>query len=83
MGVYYGYATVTMTGELYRVKKMSGSEEVVPSVLALHAFTGCDSVAATYGNDKTKTTKVSRQGRALHQLGQCSADPINLVKQIK
>jgi len=42
--------------------------DIVPSVLALHALTGCDSVAATYGIGKTKAIKVSRQGQAFDQL---------------
>ena len=32
--------------------------DIVPSVLALHALTGCDSVAATYGVGKTTTIAI-------------------------
>jgi len=31
--------------------------DIVPSVLAIHAITGCNSVAATYGIGKTKQLK--------------------------
>jgi len=55
--------------------------DIVPSVLALHALTGCDLVAATYGIGKTKAIKVSRQGHTLDQLGQSTADLTEVVKQ--
>jgi len=55
--------------------------DIVRSVLALHALTGCDSVAATYGIGKTKAIKVSRQGHALDQLDQSTADFTDVVKQ--
>ena len=43
--------------------------DILLSVLALHALTGCDSVVASYGIGKTKAIKVSGQGHALDQLG--------------
>ena len=46
-----------------------------------HALTGCDAVVASYGIGKTKAIKVSRQGHALDQLGQSSADLADVVKQ--
>ena len=55
--------------------------DIVPSVLALHALTGCDSVAATYGIGKTKAIKVARQGHVLDQLGQSTADLTDVIKQ--
>jgi len=55
--------------------------DIVPSVLAIHAHTGCDSVAATYGIGKTKAIKVTRHGHALDKLGQSTADLTNVVKQ--
>lgn len=55
--------------------------DIVPSILALHALTGCDSVAATYGIGKTKAIKVSRQGYTLDLLGQSKADLYDVVKQ--
>ena len=55
--------------------------DIVPAILALHALTGCDSVAASYGIDKTKAIEVSRQGHALDQLGQSTADLADVVKQ--
>jgi len=55
--------------------------DILLSVLALHALTGCDAVVASYGIGKTKAIKVSRQGHALDQLGQSSADLTDVVKQ--
>jgi len=54
--------------------------DIVPSVLAFHAFTGCDSVVVTYGIGETKAIKVSRQGHALDHLGQSTVDLTDVVK---
>lgn len=55
--------------------------DIVPSVLALHALTGCDSVAATYGIGKTKAIKVSRQGmdKVTHLINLVSRRQISLT----
>jgi hypothetical protein len=55
--------------------------DIVPSILALHALTGCDSLAATYGVGKTTAIAVARKGHTLGQLGQPTADIIEVVKQ--
>lgn len=54
---------------------------IVPSILALHALTGCDSVAATHGVGKVTAIAVARKGHILDQLGQPTADIIEVVKQ--
>ena len=64
------------------IKETRIHSDIVPSVLALHALTGCDSVAATYGIGKTKAIKVSRQGHAVDQLGQSTADLADVVNQL-
>jgi len=53
--------------------------DTVGSVLAIHALTGCNSVAATYGIGKTKAIKV--RVHTLDQLGQSKADLTDVVKQ--
>jgi hypothetical protein len=55
--------------------------DIVPTIVALHALTGCDSVAGTFGIDKTKAVKVSRQSLTFDQLGQTTADLTEVVKQ--
>ena len=46
--------------------------EIMPEILAIHALTGCDSVAATYGIGKIKAIAVSRKGYTLDKLGKPS-----------
>ena len=36
-------------------------DAIIPAILHLHALTGCDSFAATYGLGKTKTITVARK----------------------
>ena len=48
--------------------------KIMPEILALHALSGCDTVAATYGIGKTKAIAVAQKGYKLDQLGQPTAD---------
>ncbi|KAG0712182.1 hypothetical protein GWK47_019033 [Chionoecetes opilio] len=54
---------------------------IVPELLALHALTGCDSVAATYGIGKTKAIAVARKGYTLDQLGKSLANIVEVTEQ--
>ena len=54
---------------------------IAPEVLALHALTGCDTVAATFGVGKTKAVSVSEKGFSLDQLGQQAADMVKVIEQ--
>ena len=54
---------------------------IVPELLALHALTGCDSVAATYGVGKTKAIAVARKGYTLDQLGKPLANIVEVTEQ--
>ncbi|KAG0693693.1 hypothetical protein GWK47_027412 [Chionoecetes opilio] len=54
---------------------------IVPELLALHALTGCDSVAATYGIGKTKAIAVARKGYTLDQLGKPLANIVEVTEQ--
>ena len=54
---------------------------IVPELLALHALTGCDSVAATYGVGKTKAIDVARKGYTLDELGKPLADIVDVTRQ--
>ncbi|KAG0725666.1 hypothetical protein GWK47_038169 [Chionoecetes opilio] len=54
---------------------------IVPELLALHALTGCDSVAATYEIGKTKAIAVARKGYTLDQLGKSLANIIEVTEQ--
>ena len=56
-------------------------DAIIPAILPLHALTGCDSVAATYGLGKTKAITVARKGYTLDLLGQPMADNDKVVKQ--
>ena len=56
-------------------------DAIIPTILHLHALTGCDSVAATYGLGKTKAITVARKGYTLDLLGQSMADIDKVVKQ--
>ncbi|KAG0729507.1 hypothetical protein GWK47_030173 [Chionoecetes opilio] len=54
---------------------------IVPELLALHALTGCDSAAATYGIGKTKAIAVVRKGYTLDQLGKPLANIVEVTEQ--
>jgi hypothetical protein len=54
---------------------------IIAELLALHAITGCDTVAGTYGNGKTKVITVSRKGYTLDQLGHPTADIVKVFEQ--
>jgi 5'-3' exonuclease len=54
---------------------------MIPEILALHALTGCDSVAASYGIGKKTAITVVQKGYTLDQLGQLTADIANITKQ--
>ena len=56
-------------------------DAIIPAILPLHALTGCDSVAATYGLGKTKAITVARKGYTLDLLGQPMAAIDKVVKQ--
>ena len=45
-------------------------DAIIPAILPLHALTGCDSVAATYGLGKTNAITVASKGYTLDLLGQ-------------
>eukprot|EP00745_Piridium_sociabile_P037812 TRINITY_DN68984_c0_g1_i6.p1 TRINITY_DN68984_c0_g1~~TRINITY_DN68984_c0_g1_i6.p1 ORF type:complete len:1121 (+),score=248.01 TRINITY_DN68984_c0_g1_i6:81-3443(+) len=54
---------------------------IVPDLLAIHALSGCDSVAATYGIGKTTALKVASKGHRLNFLGDLTVDVTQVVKQ--
>ena len=56
-------------------------DAIIPAILPLHALTGCDSFAATYGLGKTEAITVARKGYTLDLLGQPMADIDKVVKQ--
>jgi len=65
------------------IKEASGiHSDIVPSVLALHAVTGCDSVAATYGIGKTKLKCLYKATHLINLVSrwQMMADLTELVK---
>lgn len=55
--------------------------KIVPDILALHALTGCDSVAATYGVGKKTAINVAEKGKKLDLLGQPNADIVKVTEQ--
>ena len=56
-------------------------QKIIPEILALHALSGCDTVAATYGVGKTKAIAVAQKGYKLDQLGQPTADTDKVLQQ--
>ena len=55
---------------------------IVPELLALHALTGADTSAATFGIGKIKALKVARTARLpLHAIGDTKADEAIVLKQ--
>ena len=54
---------------------------IVPDLLAIHALSGCDSVAATYGIGKTTALKTATKGLRLNLLGDLTVDIKQVVKQ--
>ena len=54
---------------------------LVPSILAVHALSGCDSVAATYGIGKATAVKIARQGHTLFKLGNLTATLTDVVNE--
>ena len=54
---------------------------IVPDLLAVHAISGCDSVAATYGVGKTTAENVAIKGHKLDLLGDLAADFMQVEKQ--
>ena len=55
--------------------------KIIPEILALHALSGCDSVAATYGIGKTKAITAAQKGQTLDQLGHPTADMAKVITQ--
>ena len=51
---------------------------IVPSLLAMHCLSGCDTVGQLYGIGKGKALKVLRSGCSLWKLG-CTDAPISDV----
>ena len=45
-----------------------------------HVLTGCDSVAANYGAGDTTAIAVARKGYTLDQLGQPTAESVEVIK---
>ncbi len=54
---------------------------MIPEILALHALTGCNSVAASYGIGKKTAITVVKKGYKLDQLGQLTEYIANVTKQ--
>ena len=54
---------------------------LVPSILSVHALSGCDSVAATYGIGKATAVKIAREGNKLVQLGDLSANITDVINE--
>ena len=57
--------------------------KIVPEILALHALTVCDTLAATYGvgNASGIAVTCTRKGFTLDQMGQVISDLANVMKQ--
>lgn len=54
---------------------------IIPSLLPLHALTGCDTVAASFGIGKTKALAVARKGHQLLGLGKTTTDMNSIIKE--
>jgi len=54
---------------------------ITPKILTLHALTGCDSVAATYGVGKTPAITVARKSDIMDQLDQPKGDIVEVTKR--
>jgi hypothetical protein len=55
--------------------------QITPQILALHALSGCDTVAATYGIGKAKAIAVAQKGWKLDLLGQPTASMDRVLEQ--
>ena len=54
---------------------------IAPDLLSIHAISGCDTVAATYGIGKMTALNIASKGYRLHLLGDESADISKVVEQ--
>ena len=54
---------------------------IAPDLLSIHAISGCDTVAATYGIGKITALNFASKGYHLHLLGDKSADISKVVEQ--
>lgn len=48
--------------------------DIIPQILALHAISGCDTVAATYGVGKVSAISVAKKGITLNSVGKVDCD---------
>lgn len=48
--------------------------DIVPQILAIHALSGCDTVAATFGIGKVTAISVAKKGSKLSNVGKANAD---------
>ena len=55
--------------------------KIIPELLALHALSGCDTVAETYGIGKTKAIAAAQKGYTLNQLGHPTTDMTKIIIQ--
>jgi hypothetical protein len=55
---------------------------IIPQVLAMHAVTGCDTVAATYGIGKSTAVATSGKGFVLDSLGKIDAPWHDVEKEV-
>ena len=58
-----------MKGFVLTSLQQSGSTNVIPQILVIHAISGCDTVAASYGIGKLKAMATSNKGFLLDSLG--------------
>ena len=65
----------------YKAEQLDKNPEIVPTVLALHALTGCDSVASTYGIGKATAISVAKKGFRLDKLVRESFAIPDIVEQ--
>jgi len=54
---------------------------LITQILAIHAISGCDTVAACYGIGKTTTVTISKKGFLLNSLGVIDVLWDNVVKE--
>ena len=54
---------------------------IILELLAIHAISGCDSVAATYGTSKATALTISSKGHKLNLLGNMGQPEIMVVTQ--
>ena len=57
--------------------------DIVPDLLGIHAISGCDTVAATFGIGNTTALKVAAKGYSLDLLGDVTADITQVISHLE